>query len=64
MVEAALKRVASCDCGAETSCYGCLRTRRNERHHDQLSRGAALQVLDALISGGPLTDQTASPVNR
>ncbi|WP_431897546.1 DEAD/DEAH box helicase [Nonomuraea sp. bgisy101] len=51
---AALKRVASCDCGAETSCYGCLRTRHNERHHDQLSRGAALQVLRALTTGGPL----------
>ncbi|GAA0414295.1 DEAD/DEAH box helicase [Acrocarpospora corrugata] len=54
VAEAALKRVASCDCGAETSCYGCLRTRHNERHHDQLSRGAALQVLGALTAGGPL----------
>ncbi|MGI5291446.1 DEAD/DEAH box helicase [Nonomuraea polychroma] len=48
VVEAALRRVASCDCGPETSCYGCLRTRRNERHHDELSRGAALHVLGGL----------------
>jgi ATP-dependent helicase YprA (DUF1998 family) len=45
VMAAALGRVASCDCGAETSCYGCLRTQRNERHHEDLSRGAALHVL-------------------
>lgn len=44
----ALRRVASCDCGTETSCYGCLRTQRNERHHEDLSRGAALSVLRSL----------------
>ncbi|MCW2941983.1 MAG: box helicase domain protein, partial [Actinomycetia bacterium] len=54
VVGAALRRVASCDCGTETSCYGCLRTRRNERHHDQLSRGAALRALRALTTTGPL----------
>ncbi len=54
VVGAALRRVASCDCGTETSCYGCLRTRRNERHHDQLSRGAALRALRALTAAGPL----------
>jgi hypothetical protein len=48
VVGAALKRVASCDCGAETSCYGCLRTRRNERHHDRLSRATATRVLGPL----------------
>jgi len=44
----ALRRMASCDCGQETSCYGCLRTPRNERHHEELSRGAALAVLRSL----------------
>jgi ATP-dependent helicase YprA (DUF1998 family) len=48
VTRAALKRVGSCDCGIETSCYGCLRTRRNERYHDQLSRGAVLDTLHAL----------------
>jgi len=47
-VSTALRRVASCDCGLETSCYGCLRTPRNERHHEDLSRGAALAVLESL----------------
>jgi hypothetical protein len=45
---AALRRVASCDCGPETSCYGCLRTPRNERYHEDLSRAAALTVLGFL----------------
>lgn len=48
VIAAAVRRVASCDCGLETSCYGCLRTRRNERHHEDLSRGAALTVLKSL----------------
>jgi ATP-dependent helicase YprA (DUF1998 family) len=47
-VAAALRRVGSCDCGLETSCYGCLRTAGNERHHEDLSRGAALTVLESL----------------
>jgi ATP-dependent helicase YprA (DUF1998 family) len=47
-VAAALRRVGSCDCGLETSCYGCLRTPGNERHHEDLSRAAALTVLAAL----------------
>jgi hypothetical protein len=48
-VAAALRRVGSCDCGLETSCYGCLRTPGNERHHEDLSRDAALTVLRSLI---------------
>ncbi|MBB2769115.1 UNVERIFIED_ORG: ATP-dependent helicase YprA (DUF1998 family) [Mycolicibacterium obuense] len=45
VLNAAVKRVTECDCGVETSCYGCLRSFRNARFHEQLSRGAALQIL-------------------
>lgn len=45
VLQAAVKRVTSCDCGEETSCYGCLRSYRNGRFHQDLSRGAALQIL-------------------
>ena len=45
VLEAALKRVQNCDCGEETSCYGCLRTYRNGRFQELLSRRAALQIL-------------------
>jgi len=47
-VDFALRRVTACDCGAETSCYGCLRTPGNERHHEDLVRGAALTILESL----------------
>jgi ATP-dependent helicase YprA (DUF1998 family)/ribosomal protein L40E len=46
---AALRRVSTCDCGPETSCYGCLRSYSNQRDHDVLSRGAAEQVLRRLL---------------
>jgi DEAD/DEAH box helicase/Domain of unknown function (DUF1998)/Helicase conserved C-terminal domain len=41
----ALERVETCDCGAETSCYGCLRNYRNQWIHDLLRRDKALEVL-------------------
>ncbi|KUI27327.1 DEAD/DEAH box helicase [Mycobacterium sp. GA-2829] len=45
VMNAAAKRVTECDCGEETSCYGCLRSYRNARFHEQLSRAAALRIL-------------------
>lgn len=49
VLKAALKRVSSCECGPETSCYGCLRSYSNQRDHDDLSRGAAMTLLQAMI---------------
>lgn len=46
---AALRRVAGCSCGIETSCYGCLRNYRNERVHDDLCRQYAIHYLETLI---------------
>ena len=51
ILKAALARMSSCDCGEETSCYGCLRSYGNQRHHELLSRGAAKSVLEALLGG-------------
>jgi len=48
VVRAAIDRVAHCDCGPETSCYGCLRSYRNASFHDQLSRNGALALLEPL----------------
>lgn len=45
VLKSAVGRVTNCDCGEETSCYGCLRTYRNAKFHEDLSRGAALQIL-------------------
>jgi len=32
------------DCGLDSSCYGCLRTYQNQRHHESLERRLALDV--------------------
>ncbi|BBX04651.1 DEAD/DEAH box helicase [Mycolicibacterium moriokaense] len=49
VLEAAVHRLTNCDCGEETSCYGCLRTYRNSRDHELLSRGAALKLLGGFL---------------
>lgn len=48
ILRAALRRVTECDCGPETSCYGCLRSYANQRDHEDLSRGRAQTVLRLL----------------
>jgi ATP-dependent helicase YprA (DUF1998 family) len=45
VLKAALARMDGCECGPETSCYGCLRNFRNQPYHDQLRRGDALTFL-------------------
>jgi hypothetical protein len=49
VLDAALARVAGCDCGEETSCYGCLRGYRNQPFHEELRRGAAVNFLRPLV---------------
>jgi hypothetical protein len=49
VLEAALTRVMRCDCGEETSCYGCLRGYRNQPFHEELRRGAAVDFLSSLV---------------
>ena len=59
VLRAALQRVSNCDCGRETSCYGCLRGYRNQRYHETLSRGAAADLLGGLL----LSSEDASLVD-
>jgi hypothetical protein len=54
VVTSALDRIENCDCGEETSCYGCLRGFTNQRFHDELSRDGALAALRSLTDGGGL----------
>lgn len=49
VLKTAVHRATNCDCGEETSCYGCLRTYRNSREHELLSRGAALKLLGEAV---------------
>jgi hypothetical protein len=52
VLETALGRMARCECGAETSCYGCLRNFRNQAFHEQLRRADALGFLERLVKLG------------
>jgi hypothetical protein len=48
-VESALKKMETCSCGEDTSCYNCLRNYRNQKFHDELQRGFAIPILRALL---------------
>ncbi|MFN8507776.1 MAG: DEAD/DEAH box helicase [Dehalococcoidia bacterium] len=45
----ALNVVGRCTCGADSSCYGCIRTYRNQPHHDHLDRGFVASTLQSVI---------------
>jgi hypothetical protein len=50
-VEAAYRRVeGGCLCGENTSCYGCLRTYRNQFVHPQLRRKPVKQYLGRILN--------------
>lgn len=50
-LRAALKRVeGACGCAPNTSCYGCLRSYRNQFAHGLLQRGPAREYLAAVCS--------------
>ena len=49
--QAALKRVeGACGCATNTSCYGCLRSYRNQFAHQILQRGPVQQYLASVLS--------------
>ena len=52
LMERARKIVDECKCGEDSSCYGCLRTYRNQAYHEDLTRGDALRILNSLLAGG------------
>jgi superfamily II DNA/RNA helicase len=50
-LEAAQKRVSgNCGCEENTSCYGCLRSYRNQFAHQHLQRGPVVHYLETLLS--------------
>ncbi|MGB9625283.1 MAG: DUF1998 domain-containing protein [Phycisphaerae bacterium] len=49
-IDGGLKRVASCCCGENTSCYGCLRNYRNQFVHRHLARGPVVNYLRTVLS--------------
>ena len=52
LLRAAHQIVQGCQCASSTSCYGCLRTYRNQEFHEQLSRGEAAEALGNLVAPG------------
>ena len=48
----AKKRVSG-DCGCDSSCYGCLRSYRNQFAHPYLDRKKALTILESLVESNP-----------
>jgi len=50
-LKAVQKRVSgNCGCDESTSCYGCLRSYRNQFAHQYLQRGPVMHYLEALLS--------------
>jgi hypothetical protein len=50
--ESALQVCNECTCGEHSSCYGCLRSYRNQDFHHLLDRTLAAKVLADLLSRG------------
>ncbi|MCY4371814.1 MAG: DEAD/DEAH box helicase [bacterium] len=50
LLKAASDVVAKCECGADSSCYGCLRSYDNAAYHDALVRGDALTVINQVLT--------------
>jgi ATP-dependent helicase YprA (DUF1998 family) len=50
-LEAARTRVkGTCNCGEDTSCYGCLRSYRNQFAHQHLRRGPVMHYLEMMLA--------------
>ncbi len=54
VLRAAFDRVNNCSCGEDTSCYSCLRSYSNQKHHESLKRGDAVEILGEIL---PLVEQ-------
>ena len=51
MLDAARERLIG-NCGCDSSCYGCLRSYRNQFAHPYLNRCQALGFLEAVLGSG------------
>ncbi len=48
-LDGAYKRVSTCECGKDTSCYSCLQSYRNQFVHDKLERHLAWEILGRVL---------------
>lgn len=56
VLEAAIRRVETCSCGIDTSCYACLRSFSNQRFHLDLRRDIALDLLHHMAVAMPKSE--------
>ncbi|HXU23609.1 MAG TPA: DUF1998 domain-containing protein [Tepidiformaceae bacterium] len=49
VLDEAMRVCASCTCGEHSSCYGCLRSYRNQHEHELLDRTAAGEALGTIL---------------
>lgn len=45
-----LDRIKKCTCGIDSSCFKCLQSRSNQRHHDWMERGLVIEFYNSLSS--------------
>ncbi|EOM74217.1 hypothetical protein Rrhod_4360 [Rhodococcus rhodnii LMG 5362] len=57
VLAASVKRLNACECGEETSCYGCLRSYRNGRVHERLSRAGASAIFREIRVSAGLSEE-------
>jgi hypothetical protein len=62
VVANAIDRVEGCNCGIDASCYACLKNHQNQRHHEDLTRKAALARLEPLELTAPSGTSGQTPV--
>src|SRR5271166_2383453 len=48
LIATAKELLAGCVQGCETACYSCLKTFRNQFHHEMLNRHKALELMESL----------------
>ena len=62
LVATAKELLAGCVQGCDTACYACLKTFRNQFHHDRLDRHEALELMEELDHDAARRTGTSSPV--
>lgn len=61
VLDSAANVCLSCTCGEHSSCYGCLRSYRNQHEHEMLDRTAAGEALQQLLPVAPLKSPGGQP---
>jgi ATP-dependent helicase YprA (DUF1998 family) len=50
-LELSYKKIEKCSCDEKSSCFKCLQTRSNQKFHDVLERGLAVETIKNILNG-------------